>query len=176
MPDTRLEWICSCLSAKEFLARNKFDIWKLSGCNETRTHNHLVCKRTLSHLAKLARLLSLFNSKYLLCMQCCNLYSHSYLLFKYDRKCLKIIAFSRRDGLKMNGSGIGLGKKDDTVAISNYCSKDTSVANMRGAALKSHMKGKKHVKRSPSDQPIKSLMPPTPAPSLIILKISLSGV
>ena len=25
----------------------------LSDCNGTRTHNHLVCKRTLNHLAKL---------------------------------------------------------------------------------------------------------------------------
>ena len=45
----------------------------------------------------------------------------------------------------------------DTVAICNYCSKDVSVANMEEAALKSHMKGKKDVERSPSDQCIKSL-------------------
>ena len=75
----------------------------------------------------------------------------------------------------MNGSNIWLGKKWH-VAICNYCSKDVSVANMEEAALTSHMKGKKHVERSPSDQCIKSLMPPTPAPPLIILKISLSGV
>ena len=53
-------------------------------------------------------------------------------------------------------------KKNDTVAICNYCSKDASVANMEEVALKSHMKGKKHVERSPSDQCIKSLMLPTP--------------
>ena len=53
-------------------------------------------------------------------------------------------------------------KKNDTVTIWNYCSKDASVANMEEVALKSHMKGKKHVERSPSDQCIKSLMPPTP--------------
>ena len=41
----------------------------------------------------------------------CNLLSHDYFLFAFDRKCLKIIAFSRPDGLKMNGSSIGLGKK-----------------------------------------------------------------
>ena len=51
-----------------------------------------------------------------------------------------------------------------------------TVANMEEAALTLHMKGKKHVERSPSGQCIKSLMPPTPAPPLIILKISLSGV
>ena len=67
-------------------------------------------------------------------------------------------------------------KTNGTIAICNYCSKDVSVANMEEAALTSHMKGKKHVERSPSDQCIKSLMPPTPAPPLIILKISFSGV
>ena len=73
----------------------------------------------------------------------------------------------------MNGSSIGLGKNDN-VAICNYYSKDVSVANMEEVALMSYMKGKKHVERSPSDQCIKSLMPPTPALPLIILKISLS--
>ena len=43
-----------CLNAKEFLARNKRDIWSLSGSNGIRTHNHLVRKWTLNHLAKLA--------------------------------------------------------------------------------------------------------------------------
>ena len=71
----------------------------------------------------------------------------------------------------MNGSSTGLGKID-TVAI---CSKDVSVANMEEAALTSHMKGKKHIEKSPSDQCIKSLRPPASAPPLIILKISLSG-
>ena len=36
-----------------------------SDCNETRTHNHLVCKRTLNHLAQLAKLLSCVVSTYL---------------------------------------------------------------------------------------------------------------
>ena len=47
---------------------------------------------------------------------------------------------------------------------------------MEKAALTSHMKGKKHLERSPSYHYIKSLIPPTPAPLLIILKISLPGV
>ena len=51
----------------------------------------------------------------------------------------------------MNGSSTGLGKSD-TVAICNYYSKNVSVANMEEAALTSHMKGKKHLERSPSDQ------------------------
>ena len=47
---------------------------------------------------------------------------------------------------------------------------------MEKAALMSHMKSKKHVESSLSDQCIKSLMPQTLVPPLIILKISLSGV
>ena len=37
----------------------------LSNCNWTRTHNHLVHKRTLNHLAKLAKWLSCVMSTYL---------------------------------------------------------------------------------------------------------------
>ena len=40
------------LNIKELLARNKHEIWSLSDSNGTRTHNHLVCKRTYNHLAK----------------------------------------------------------------------------------------------------------------------------
>ena len=75
----------------------------------------------------------------------------------------------------MNGSSTGLGKSD-TVAICNYYSKNVSVANMEEAALTSHMKGKKHVEKSPFGLCIKSLMRPTFAPPLIILKINFSGV
>ena len=45
----------SCLNANEFLAQNRRDIWNLSDSNETRTHNHLVCKQTLNNLAKLVK-------------------------------------------------------------------------------------------------------------------------
>ena len=38
--------------------------------------------------------------------KCCSLLSRNYFLFAFDRKYLKIIAFS-----KMNSSGFGLGKK-----------------------------------------------------------------
>ena len=41
----------------------------------------------------------------------CNFLSCNYFLFTFDRKCLKIIVFSSRDGLKMNRSSIELGKK-----------------------------------------------------------------
>ena len=43
----------SCLNVNELLAQNRHGIWSLSGCNRTQIHNHLVCKRTLNHLAKL---------------------------------------------------------------------------------------------------------------------------
>ena len=48
----------SCLNVKELVARNRRDICSLSDCNGTRTHNHLVRKRTLNHLASLAKWLS----------------------------------------------------------------------------------------------------------------------
>ena len=50
--------LCSCLNVKELLAWNWREIWSLSDCNRTRTHNHLVCKWTLNHLAKAAKWLS----------------------------------------------------------------------------------------------------------------------
>ena len=45
----------SCLNVKELLARSMREIGNLSDCNWTRTHNHLVHKRTLNPLAKLAK-------------------------------------------------------------------------------------------------------------------------
>ena len=44
----------SCMNVKELLARSMRRIWRLNDCNWTRTHNHLVHKWALSHLAKLA--------------------------------------------------------------------------------------------------------------------------
>ena len=46
----------SCLMAKELLTRSRREIWSLSDCNWTRTHNHLVYNRTVNHLVKLASL------------------------------------------------------------------------------------------------------------------------
>ena len=40
------------LTAKELPARSRHKIWSLSNCYCRRTHNHLVHKRTLNHLAK----------------------------------------------------------------------------------------------------------------------------
>ena len=52
--------LSNCLNFKKLLAWNSCDIWKLSDCYRTRTHNHLVCKRTLNHSAKMASLAKLF--------------------------------------------------------------------------------------------------------------------
>ena len=40
------------LNVKELLAWSMHHTWNLSDSNEIRTHNHLVCKWTLNHLAK----------------------------------------------------------------------------------------------------------------------------
>ena len=39
----------SCLNVKELLAQSRRNIWSLSECDETWTHNHLVPKWTLDH-------------------------------------------------------------------------------------------------------------------------------
>ena len=54
----------SCLNVKELLARSRREIWSLRDCNCSRTQNHLVHKRTLNHLAKLAKWLSCALSTY----------------------------------------------------------------------------------------------------------------
>ena len=55
----------SCLNVKELLARSRREIWRWSDCKWTRTQNHLVLKRTLNHLAKLAKWPSCILSTYL---------------------------------------------------------------------------------------------------------------
>ena len=49
-----------CLNVEELLARSRRKIWSLSDCNRTRTHNHLVNKQTLNHLASLAKWLNVY--------------------------------------------------------------------------------------------------------------------
>ena len=44
----------SCLNVMELLAQSMRESWSLSGCNWTRTHNHLIQKRALNHLTSLA--------------------------------------------------------------------------------------------------------------------------
>ena len=55
----------SCRNLKELFAWNRREIWDLSDCNWTRTHDHLVHKPTLNRLAKLAKWLSCVVSAYL---------------------------------------------------------------------------------------------------------------
>ena len=43
----------NCLNFKELLAQSRHEIRSLSECNWTRTHNHLVRKRTLNHFGQL---------------------------------------------------------------------------------------------------------------------------
>ena len=49
---------CVCLNVKELLAQSRCDIWSLSDRNGIITHNHLVRKQTLNHLAKVATCLT----------------------------------------------------------------------------------------------------------------------
>ena len=52
----------SCLNVKGLLARGRCEIGSLNDCNWIRTHDHLVHKRTLNHLGKLAKLIWLNGS------------------------------------------------------------------------------------------------------------------
>ena len=47
-----------CVNIKELLALKRRGIWGLNDWNWNRTRNHLVCKGTLKHLAKLIKSLS----------------------------------------------------------------------------------------------------------------------
>ena len=44
-----------CLNVKKILPQNSRDIWSLIDCIESQTHNHLLHKRSLNHLAKLTK-------------------------------------------------------------------------------------------------------------------------
>ena len=57
----------SCLNFKKFIVRNRRDIWSLSDSSWIRTHNQLVRKQTLNHLAKLAKWLNCVVSIYMYC-------------------------------------------------------------------------------------------------------------
>ena len=57
--------LCICLNVKELLAPRGREIWSLSDYNWTWTHNHVVHKRKLNHLANLAKCLSCVVSTYL---------------------------------------------------------------------------------------------------------------
>ena len=64
------EPVSTCFCRKEIHKRDYIRSFKntqgrLSDCNGTRTHNHLIRKRTLNHFAKLAKWLSCVVSTYL---------------------------------------------------------------------------------------------------------------
>ena len=42
--------ILSCLNVEHLRARNRSEIWSLSKCNHSRSHNHLVPQKRLNHL------------------------------------------------------------------------------------------------------------------------------
>ena len=60
-----------CPNVKELLALSRRNIWSLSDFHLTRTQNHLALKRTLKHLAKLAKWLRCVRSTYLKCAFAC---------------------------------------------------------------------------------------------------------
>ena len=66
-----------CLNVKELLAQSRYHIWSLSDSNRIRSHNHLVHKQALNHLAKLVKWLSCVVSTYLYGVFDCMLHAKS---------------------------------------------------------------------------------------------------
>ena len=82
-----------CLNVKEFLAQNRRDIWRLSDSNVIRTHNHLVCKRTLNNLAKLAS-----GSVFVYKLSGCGFEFHCFhliSLYLYERKVHEVLEINK---------------------------------------------------------------------------------
>ena len=94
-----------CLNVKELLAGNWRHIWSLSDSNGTRTHNHLLRKRTFSHLVKLRKLLSgvvstrlygAFDCMFLSCHQHVSEWIHTlYLPEHQGTPCSKQVLYMR---------------------------------------------------------------------------------
>ena len=63
--------------------KHRRDIWNLTDSNGIRIHNHLVCKQTLNHLAKLAKWLSCVMITYL-----CGVLMHRTDKYLQDRSSL----------------------------------------------------------------------------------------
>ena len=78
----------SCLNVKELLAVNRCETWSLSDCNWTQSHNHLVQKWTLHHLATLAKWLRSVVSTYLYgafdCIFLCHICVSECWVFVYE--------------------------------------------------------------------------------------------
>ena len=72
------------LNVKKLLVQSSRHIWSLSGSNEIRTHNYLVCKQTLNYLVKLAKWLSCVVSTYLYGAFDCKLLSCHIQVFRVN--------------------------------------------------------------------------------------------
>ena len=72
----------SCLNVKELLARSRRKIWSLSDCNWTRTHDHLVQRRTLNHSAKILQPFDMVRT-----------YSQMHRTDKYSQHSSKLLLF-----------------------------------------------------------------------------------
>ena len=76
------EWVLTLYLPKsqQLFDRNQHDIWLLSVCDGTPTYNHLVHKRTLNHLTRLAKWIICVTSSYLYSAFHCMLLSCQYAL------------------------------------------------------------------------------------------------
>ena len=96
----------SCLNVKDLLARNRCDIWSLSDSNGIQTHNHLFSKRTLNHLAQLAKWLSYVVSTYLYvafgCILSCHVRFSKRICTLVTWMSRKLFARNRRDIWSLN--------------------------------------------------------------------------
>ena len=83
-----------CLNVKELLARSSRKIWSLSDCNWTRTQNHLVCKRTLNHLAKWLSVLLRTDSAFEYSCNLPNIFSQNFAVRKSIKRKFISVLFS----------------------------------------------------------------------------------
>ena len=100
-----------CLNVKELLGWSRCHIWSLSDRNVIPTHNHLVPKRTLNHLAKLAKWLSCVVRSYLYGAFVCVIIMSctSYRVNPHSIFCLsvnKLLAWSRRHIWSLSDSNV----------------------------------------------------------------------
>ena len=100
------------VNVKELLGWSRRHIWSLSDRNVIPTHNHLIPKRTLNHLAKLAKWLSCVVISYLYGAFVCMLLSchiQSYRVNPHSIVCLNVnelLAWSRRHIWSLSDSNV----------------------------------------------------------------------
>ena len=88
--------------SQEHLGPNRSDIWNLSDCHGTRTHNHLVLKKALNELAKSTKGFSWIVSRYLYrafdCMSLsCHVRISEWIHFLYLPECQERLGPNRSD-------------------------------------------------------------------------------